>query len=53
MTLMTLTSPSISERCVDLVRGLTALAASSEPEPVPELEWLEGIASFRSRSTGR
>jgi hypothetical protein len=32
----------------DLVRGLAVPAANTEPEPVPdELEWLDGIASFR------
>ena len=32
----------------DIVRGLAVPAANPEPEPVPdELEWLDGIASFR------
>jgi hypothetical protein len=36
------------DRRSDIVRGLAVLAANSEPEPVPdELEWLDGIASFR------
>ncbi|MCY1017632.1 hypothetical protein [Pyxidicoccus sp. MSG2] len=40
------------DRRNDLVHGLAVPAANTEPEPVPdELEWLDGIASFRdSRS---
>jgi hypothetical protein len=44
---------NIFERRDERVRGLTALAADPEPEPVPEVDWLEGISSFRSRRTGR
>jgi hypothetical protein len=50
MTPMTLTSLSNSDRRDDLVRGFTVLAA--DPEPEPELDWLDGIASFRDSPPG-
>ncbi|MFP2926755.1 hypothetical protein ACLESO_16425 [Pyxidicoccus sp. 3LG] len=52
MATMTLNSLKNSERSNDIVRAVAVLTARTEPEPVPspdELEWLEGIASFRSR----
>ncbi|MCP3136509.1 hypothetical protein [Pyxidicoccus xibeiensis] len=51
MTPMTLNSLMNSKRSNDIVRAVAVLTAHTEPVPVPEdeLEWLEGVASFRSR----